>query len=77
MDQQQFENEVMQDLAAEAPPSSADEALDEYEAADVEGFEEEGMEEDAMLEEMDAYDGCSLCIERIGLLPALADQCRS
>ena len=51
---QQFESDVMQDLAGEAPPMSADEAF-ESEAYE-EGFEEEGMDEDAMLEEMDAYE---------------------
>ena len=54
---QQFESEVMQDLAAEAPPSSADAAIEELDAAATEGFEaEEGMEEEALEEEMEGFE---------------------
>ena len=45
MDQQKFESEVMQDLADEAPPSSADDSLDE--ASNIEGYEEDAMEDAA------------------------------
>jgi hypothetical protein len=53
VDQQKFESEVMQDLAAEAPPSSADDSLDE--ASNIEGYEE-GTMEDAAVEEMDMFE---------------------
>jgi ABC-type transporter Mla subunit MlaD len=53
VDQQKFESEVMQDLAAEAPPSSADDPLDE--ASNTEGYEEDAME-DAAVEEMDMFE---------------------
>ena len=53
MDQQKFESEVMQDLTAEAPPSSADDSLDE--ASNIEGYEEDAME-DAAVEEMDMFE---------------------
>jgi hypothetical protein len=53
VDQQKFESEVMQDLTAEAPPSSADDSLDE--ASNIEGYEE-GTMEDAAVEEMDMFE---------------------
>ena len=55
-DQQQFQSEVMHDLAAEAPPSSADELFEEGNAAEGEGYEEEDTLEDASLEEMGLFE---------------------
>jgi hypothetical protein len=53
VDQQKFKSEVMQDLAAEAPPSSAEDSLDE--ASDIEGYEQDTLE-DAAVEEMDMFE---------------------
>lgn len=53
---QQFESEVMQDLAAEAPPSSADDAFEEYDAAETEGLEEDAMEVEAMEGDMEGLE---------------------
>jgi hypothetical protein len=56
VDQQQFQNEVMHDLGAETPPSSADESFEEGNAAEGEGYQEEDALEDASLEEMDLFE---------------------
>ena len=54
---QQFESDVMQDLMADSPTVSADDAF-EQETYD-EGFEGDGMEEDAMSDEFESFDESS------------------